>query len=75
MNLPLFILGLLIALALVTYLLRNRESITSIIATVATAALAVWLWSLDMSESIQEIPFTGRILNMAEPLELSLIHI
>lgn len=69
MNLPLLIIGALLALTLLTFLLRTYNTITGIVATLVTAGLAYWLWNVDTSESLVEIPLLGLFVDPGVPLE------
>lgn len=68
-NLPMLLIGSLLVAAMVTYLLRTWEWITAAGAAVFTLAWAAWLWGLDLSRPIREIPFIGRSVDLTAPLE------
>lgn len=62
-------IGGLLALAMITYLLRNQETIAVLIAATITAALAIWFWFLDLTVPSQAIPFTSRMIALTQPVE------
>ncbi len=68
-NLPLLLVGGLLVLGLLTYVLRNLERITSLIAAAVSALLAIWLWNIDLTEPIRTLPFTGQLVDLTAPLE------
>ncbi len=69
MNLPLLIIGTLLIITLITFLLRSRELITGVIATTVTAGMAVWFWTVDMGQPVQQLPLLGTDVALTSPLE------
>ena len=43
--------------------------ITGVIATVVTAAMAFWFWTVDMSQPVQQLPIVGTDVALTSPLE------
>lgn len=68
-NLPILLIGALLALTLVTFLLRNFQLITGIVAMVSTAGLATWFWQLNSSAPLTSIPFFGIPVDMSDTVE------
>lgn len=68
-SLPILLLGSLFLLALLTYVLRSWEWLTSSIAAVVTGWLALWLWTLDLSAGPIQLPFSTQAIDPAGCLE------
>lgn len=71
-TLPTLLVGSLLVMAIITYLLRGWERVTSMIAMTFTTLLALWLWGLDLANPEQFLPFPLRLvwpapINIAEP--------
>lgn len=62
-NLPILLLGTLFVLALVTYVLRGWEWLTSMIAAIVTGWLALWLWTIDLSAGLIRFPIGGQLID------------
>lgn len=60
-SLPLLLLGGLFVLALITYVLRAWEWVTSTIAAIVTGWLALWFWTLDLATDPVQLPFLGQL--------------
>ncbi|MBV7330248.1 hypothetical protein KFU94_18760 [Chloroflexi bacterium TSY] len=68
-SLPVLLVGSLLTLAFITYILRHFEWLTSLVATLFTSALAFWLWNVDLSEPVRNLPITSQPVNLIAPLE------
>jgi len=66
-TLPVLLVGLLVAMAIVTYLLRTWERLTTGIAACFTASMAFGLWQIDGSSAGLSLPFSGRLIDVAAP--------
>ncbi|MEM7133035.1 MAG: proton-conducting transporter membrane subunit [Chloroflexota bacterium] len=69
MNLPLFLLGILLILALSTYLLRSQETVITALATLVMAGMAIWLWNVDLTIPERQLPFLSQSISLSSPLE------
>lgn len=67
-TLPTFLVGGLIGMALLTYLLRNWETVTAMIAALFTGVLGLWFWQLDLNAPIFSLPVVGLVLDITAPL-------
>jgi len=61
-SLPLLILGGLFLLALITYIFRSWEWLTTSVAAVITGWLALWLWNLDLSAAPIQLSLLNRVI-------------
>lgn len=66
-TLPVLLVGALLAMAIVTYLLRTWERLTTGIAALFTAGMALWLWQIDGVAAELSLPLWGRTIALAEP--------
>jgi hypothetical protein len=68
-NLPVLLIGSLLAMAAVTYLLRGWERLTALVGALYAGVWAVWLWQVDVTQPFATIPYTNFQINLNEPLE------
>ncbi len=69
LTLPALLVGSLFAVAVLTYLLRSWERLSTTIALLFTASTAFWLWRLDLTIPEVQLPFLSQPLNVVAPLE------
>jgi hypothetical protein len=67
-NLPALLIGSLLIAAMVTYVLRSWETFTAVGAALFTAGWALWLWNVDLSAPIRDLPLIGRSVDLTAPL-------
>ena len=68
LTLPALLVGGLIGMALLTYLLRNWETLTALMTALFTGALGLWFWQLDLNAPIFSLPLAGQVLDITAPL-------
>lgn len=68
LTLPALLVGGLIAVALITYLLRSWETLTGLLAAAFTGGLALWLWQIDLSNASVPLPIVGTVVDISAPL-------
>lgn len=66
-TLPTLLVGSLLALAMLTYLLRTWERVTVGLAAAFTGLVALWLLRVDLSAPLEIVPFIGRQLDVSLP--------
>ncbi len=69
LTLPALLVGTLLVMAVITYLLRGWERLTTATAMLFTASTAFWLWRLDLALPEQTLPFLPQPINVVAPLE------
>lgn len=69
LNLPALMIGSLLVLSMITYILRGLEWITAAIAAAFTGGMALWLWQVDISSSLRDIPLLPNPVDLTAPLE------
>ncbi len=68
LNLPLLLIGMLLAAAAITYVLRRMEWITIPLAVLLTGGLGFWLWNLDLTVPTSRFLFVGPLVDINAPL-------
>lgn len=68
LTLPTLLVGGLLAVALITYLLRSWETLTGLLAAVITGGLGFWLWQIDLSNPNIPLPLIGTVIDISAPL-------
>ena len=56
-------------MATITYVLRAWEWVMALVAAAVTSLLAWWLWTVDLSEPLRELPLIGRQIDLTAPLD------
>ncbi len=69
LTLPTLLVGALLAVAVLTYLLRSWERLSTALALIFTASTALWLGRLDLTAPEVHLPFVTQPLNVVAPLE------
>lgn len=67
LTVPVLLVGSLLIMAVITYLLRTWERLTTATAALFTASMALWLWRFDLTAVEQPILFGDRSIRATDP--------
>lgn len=68
-NLPLVILGSLLIGAALTYGLRGYQRFSALVAALLSGWWAIWLWQLNLEDSLRPLPFDLGVVDLRNPAE------
>jgi len=68
-NLPALLVGSLLLLAMITYVLRSWEELISLGAALFTGGMALWLWNMDLSNPLRDLPLLGQTVDLTAPVQ------
>lgn len=68
LELPELLLSILLAFAVIAYMLRAWRRATCFAAALLTGVLGSWLWLADLAVNLRPLPFTARMLDLTGPL-------